>query len=127
MLLKLDEKLGERGRQLFTDAGHNVATVAEQGLTGADDRRLIEVCGAERRCLVTLDLDFSNPFLFPPEHYAGIAVLRPRRLIPVELYATVNTLIAALARNPIEGKLWTVERNRIRVHLPVEESPDEDE
>jgi len=47
--------------------------------------------GAEGRCLVTLDLDFSNPFLFPPEDYAGIVVLRPRRLTPDELYATVNT------------------------------------
>ena len=118
MLIKLDENLGERGRKLFADAGHDVATVADQGLSGADDHRVIEVCGAERRCLVTLDLDFSNPFVFPPEQYAGIAVLRPRRLTPDELYATVATLITALGRSPIEGKLWTVERHRIREYLP---------
>jgi predicted nuclease of predicted toxin-antitoxin system len=82
---------------LLAEAGHDVATVAEQGLSGAEDPRVIEVCGAERRCLVTLDLDFSNPFVFPPERYAGIAVLRPRRLTSVELLATVNTLIIALS------------------------------
>lgn len=103
MLIKLDENLGERGRKLFADAGHDVATVASQGLSGADDHRVIEVCGAERRCLVTLDLDFSNPFVFAPEQFAGIAVLRPRRLTPDELYATVATLITALGRSPIEG------------------------
>lgn len=118
MQLKLDENLGNRARQLFSDAGHDVATVAEQGLAGAVDHRVIEVCGAERRCLVTLDLDFSNPFIFPPDQYAGIAVLRPRRLTTDELYATIKTLIATLAIDPIEGKLWTVERHRIRVYLP---------
>jgi predicted nuclease of predicted toxin-antitoxin system len=124
VLIKLDENLGERGRELLADAGHDVATVADQGLSGAVDHRVIEVCGTERRCLVTLDLDFSNPFVFPPEQYAGIAVLRPRRLTPTELYATVKTLISALQRQPILGKLWTVERHRIREYLPEAEPPD---
>src|SRR3954447_26385819 len=118
MRIKLDENLGGRGRELFTAAGHEVATVGDQGLAGAVDRRVIEVCGAERRCLVTLDLDFSNPFVFPPELYAGIAVLRlPRRLTPTALDAAMGTLISALAMSPIEGKLWIVERHRIREYL----------
>jgi hypothetical protein len=100
-------------------------TSRQSGTKGFPGRstRVIEVCGAERRCLVTLDLDFSNPFVFPPEQYAGIAVLRlPRRLSPDDLYAAVGTLITALRQRPIEGKLWIVERHRIREYLPDEDS-----
>lgn len=119
MLIKLDENLGERGRQLFADAGHDVCTVKDQGLEGAEDGSVIDVCRAEGRCLVTLDLDFSNPFLFPPEQYAGIAVIRlPHRVSPNDLYGAVAGLIAALSRDPIVGKLWIVERHRIRVYRP---------
>lgn len=48
----------------------------EQGLGGTQDAVLIEVCHAEERCLVTLDLDFAHILNYPPERYTGIAVLR---------------------------------------------------
>lgn len=66
MKLKLDENIGQRGVQLLHQAGHDVATVVEQGLKSAFDSDLIEVCRTEGRCLVTLDLDFSNPLRFNP-------------------------------------------------------------
>ena len=110
------------GRRMLEDAGHDVMTVGDQGLAGAADPRVIEVCKAERRCLVTLDLDFSNPFVFPPEQYAGIAVLRlPRRPSPTTLYKTLGTLVNTLAKREIEGKLWIVERLWIREYQPAED------
>jgi len=66
MKIKLDESPGRRGAEIFRIAGHDVEIVASERLSGATDRDLIEVCRREDRCLVTLDLDFSNPLVFRP-------------------------------------------------------------
>ena len=126
MKLKLDENLGERGAALFRDAGHDVATVASQQLSSAGDRQLITACAAEGRCIVTLDLDFSNPLVFRPWEYAGIAVLRlPSKPNDMDLWIACRTLTGALARAEIIGKLWIVERGRIREYRPDRPEPED--
>jgi len=81
----------------------------------------LEVCLSEKRCLVTLDLEFGNPLVFRPEDYSGIALLRlPPSPTPHDLFDAVNTLIAGLARKEIEGRLWIIQRGRIREYQPEE-------
>ncbi|MEQ1824385.1 MAG: DUF5615 family PIN-like protein, partial [Pirellula sp.] len=72
MKLSLEENLGTRGADELRKAGHDVATVAEQQMTSATDQELIVCCHSEHRCLVTLDLDFSNPFVFSPRDYSKL-------------------------------------------------------
>ena len=122
MKIKLDENLGRRGAELFSAAGHDVATVTEQSLTSATDDRLAKVCAEESRCLITLDLDFSNPFLYPPADFAGIAVLRlPSQCSAEDLWNLCRLLIEGIAQNEIAGKLWIVQRGRIREYRPEDE------
>jgi predicted nuclease of predicted toxin-antitoxin system len=117
MKIKLDENIGQRGKLLLIDAGHDVATVLEQNLQSAPDPEVIEVCRIEGRCLVTLDLDFSNPLRFDPSQYAGIAVLRlPNRPAPQDLIEAIVTLVNALNNQSIDGKLWIVQRGQIRIY-----------
>lgn len=117
MKLKLDENIGQRGRELLAVAGHDVTTITEQNLTSAPDPELIQVCQQEQRCLVTLDLDFSNPLRYQPSQYSGIAVLRlPKQPSHADLLDAIATLAAALEGSDITGKLWTVQRGKIRIY-----------
>jgi predicted nuclease of predicted toxin-antitoxin system len=116
MKLKLDENLGSRRTiELLLDAGHQVSTVFEQGLCSASDHAVIDACRRERRCLVTLDLDFGNPLVFRPSEYEGIVILRlPSKPSHEDLIDAVRTLIGALAQSEIGQKLWIVQRRRVR-------------
>ena len=119
MRVKLDENLGSRAIELFRETGHEVATVPEQVLGGASDDELIEACRTEGRVLVTLDLDFSNVLRFPPERYAGIAVLRIPHPVRLEIIRErVRVLLRASEREELFGRLWIVEQDRIREYDP---------
>ena len=122
MKLKLDENLGLREAQLFRQAGHEVATVAEQGLSGAADGALVAACTGESRCLVTLDLDFANPLLFDPRRYAGIVVLRlPPHPTLTHLHDAIRTLVAHLRTATPAKKLWIVQIGRVREYQPPDD------
>jgi predicted nuclease of predicted toxin-antitoxin system len=119
--LKLDENLGTSAAELLRRAGHNVSTVHEQNMCSASDRELVTVCVAEKRSLVTLDMDFSNPIVFNPKDYAGIAVLRlPSNPTMNDLSAALRTLLVGLRRADIAGKLWVIRKGKIREYMSDE-------
>lgn len=115
MKFKLDENFGTRYAGLLRQTGLDAATVAEEKLCSSSDNALITICRNERRCLITLDLDFANPFIFKPSQYAGIIVLRlPPKPTPSDIEHLLFLLIQGLKRSGVNGKLWIIQRNRIR-------------
>lgn len=125
MKLKLDENLGRAAQAFLARAGHDISTVVEQNMTGSTDQELFAACAAEGRAIVSLDLDFANPFRFEPEDSAGIIVLRPgaghSRTVILGLLAR---LVTQLASSDPNGRLWIVEPNRIRQYEPRDGSPE---
>jgi len=120
MLFKLDENLGDRGLKQLREAGHDVMTVREQQLCGQPDARVIDICTAEKRCLMTLDTDFADTLTYPPEKYAGIILLRlPKKPVLSDIDIAVDAVIEALNRGTdVAGKLWVVRQATIRQFTP---------
>jgi predicted nuclease of predicted toxin-antitoxin system len=106
MRFRLDENFGSRTAGVFRQLGHDVETVRDEGLQGCSDDNLFALCSRERRCLVTLDLDFADVIRFPPHVSAGIAVVRvPRNPSSDLLSAMIGGLLRALPAHPVEGRL----------------------
>ncbi len=101
MRFKLDENLHPQLSELLAEGGHEVATVRDEGLSGATDEEVHRVASSEGRTLLTLDLDFSNPLRFPTAGTAGVAVIRvPRPLLSL-IEATLRLVLSRLGRyNP---------------------------
>ena len=119
MRFKLDENLGRTCAGLLTKAGHDVATVRGQNLCSSSDENLAKICGQEKRCLVTLDLDFGNPLRFSPNQYAGIVVLRlSTKSSYRDLSDCLKMLVRGLENREVAGRLWIVQRNSIREYEP---------
>ncbi len=59
-------------RELKLEAGH----ARDIGLGRAEDKEIIRHAIKTKSILVTKDLEFGNPVLFPPKSHYGIIVLR---------------------------------------------------
>ena len=124
MRLKLDENVDPRAVTILQTAGHDVATVPDEHLSGQPDKAVAETCSREARCFVTLDLDFANVLAYPPERYSGLIVLRHPRPTAAGLLDLVHQFVTLLERHNPERSLWIVEPGRLRVHEPTSEKED---
>jgi predicted nuclease of predicted toxin-antitoxin system len=120
MRFKLDENLHVEIAALLRERGHDALTVLDQGYRGRGDRDIANLTQSEGRILISLDLDFSNILMFPPEKYPGLIVLRLRKKSRSVVRRIVNRVIDHLDKEPLTGRLWIVDEHRIRIHLVSE-------
>jgi len=113
--LKLDENVPVEAVDLFAAAGHDCDTVSDEGLAGAMDEDVATACAAERRVLVTLDLDFADLRVVSGSGVAGVIVLRPHEADRLSVLALVRRLIPVLEREAPVRSLWVVNDRRIRI------------
>ena len=115
MKLKIDENLPTEAARLLREAGFDALTVADPQLNGVDDAVIYAVCQGEQRILVTLDVGFANIQAYPPDRSTGIIILRLREQSRPAVLAAIQSAIALLELEPIDGRLWIVDEQRIRI------------
>ncbi len=115
MRVKVDESLPRDTAELFREAGYDAVTVGDEGLGGRPDATIASLVRQEERVLVTLDLDFSDIRTYPPEHYAGLVVLRLNYQDKPHVLQVIARLIPMFGREDPKGHLWIVEENQVRI------------
>jgi predicted nuclease of predicted toxin-antitoxin system len=115
MRLKVDENLPRAACDLLNRAGHDAISVGEQGLGGADDARIYQLCQDEQRALITLDVDFANVQAYDPKSSFGVIVLRLARQDRARALDALARALPLLEREPLAKRLWIVEEDRIRI------------
>ncbi len=115
MKFKLDENLPFSLMKIIQSSNdHHVESVLYEGLSGSDDRKLIEHCYKEERVLITLDNDFIHSIIPKKQNIYGIIILKT----PLQGKNAVNTLFRSFIGNynllDSKGKIVIVETNQIK-------------
>lgn len=118
MRIKLDENLPANLVAVLVNLGHDVHTVADEGLVGEPDASVWQACLAERRFLVTQDLDFSDTRRFEPGTHPGILVLRLARPGRVALSQRVLQLFESEQVDEWPGCFVVATDRKLRVRRP---------
>jgi len=114
---KLDENFGTTIKKLFLEEKLDVETILDEKLSGEDDEVIYKICCKENKCLVTLDLDFSNIIKYSPNKCNGIVIFRSSKNNSLEiLKELIRQFLEAIKKENPSKKLWIVEINRIRIH-----------
>lgn len=115
MKIKLDENITEHAKALFERHGHECDSVADEGLAGSSDRKIIDVCRAEGRLLVTFDVGFGDIRAYPPPSHAGIVLLRLRDQRLAGVVAPLRKLLYSHDITRFVGHLVVVTDERVRI------------
>ncbi|MDD5089677.1 MAG: DUF5615 family PIN-like protein [Candidatus Wallbacteria bacterium] len=122
MKFKLDENFWTGALALFRSHGYETDTVHSENISGCTDAELFEKCVNEQRCLVTMDLDFSDIIRFPPDKSNGIVVFRlPQPFTCAGMEDLIAGFLEHVKSEPVRTKLWIVEPGRIRIHSSKDE------
>ena len=112
-------KLGKNLPAVFArrlqDAGHDVATIVQQLMSGEHDNAVAEICRRESRCLFSFDTDFADIRRYPPRGYAGLMVLRLERQSLPHLLDLVPKLLLFLDVYDPNQQLWIVTEEQVRI------------
>jgi predicted nuclease of predicted toxin-antitoxin system len=86
-----------------------------------EDAAIAARCQQEERAIVTLDLDFANITVYPPEEYPGLIVLRVVDQSRAHVLQGFTYILDLIDQEPLSGHLWIVEDHQVRIRGTKEE------
>jgi predicted nuclease of predicted toxin-antitoxin system len=114
MRIRIDENLPASLAQILAEMGHDIETVAKEGLSGLPDSVVWKTAQDERRFLITQDLDFSSTALGRGNH-AGLLLVRLRDPGRTALLAKVSEIFETEAVEEWAGCVVVTTDRKTRV------------
>ena len=123
LAVKLHENLGSSQAELLGKAGYSAERVTEEGLSGAEDRKVWDRVVAEGRFFITLDLDFSDVREFAPGTHPGLLLLRPRNRGRDAVIEILQRVIHDYPLVTLKGCFVVADVNQTRIRRPGSAEP----
>jgi hypothetical protein len=115
MRIELDENLPAELVDDLSSLGHEVDTVASEGLGGGSDRSVAAAARKARRVLFTLDKGLGDIRRFPPSRYSGIVLFRLAVRGRGAVRAAANRFLDVLSdEEHVVGRLLVVTETTVR-------------
>lgn len=118
MRIKLDENLPVALGVALTRLGHDVDTVMAEGLTGSPDPEVWLAAQANRRFLITQDLDFSDIGRFRPGAHHRLLLLRLKQAGRLAIANRVKELFETQRIDDWPGCFVVATDLKIRIRRP---------
>lgn len=115
MRFKINENLHNDIAEVLQGRGHDAETVYGEGLQGKDDLSIVARCQQEGRALITLDLDFANITVYPPQDYPGLIVLRVADQSRTQISRVFEQVLDIIDQESLPGHLWIIEEHQVRI------------
>lgn len=97
------------------EAGYDIITAREAGLSNAPDEEIVPFCLRQQRITLTLDRDFQSLFRFPLGRHKGIVVFRINPFAPASLMSLIQAIHKKDLFPSFEDALVIVSKNRIKI------------
>jgi predicted nuclease of predicted toxin-antitoxin system len=119
---KLDENLPASSPAILADAGYDVGTVGQEGLSGAPDPDVVASAAAAGRVLISLDVGLGDTRAYPPGSHAGIVALRLTDQSAAAVSKAVSDLAVLANADGLAGAVSVLQRGLLRIRHPGENS-----
>jgi predicted nuclease of predicted toxin-antitoxin system len=118
MKVKLDENIPQRLAGELSSLGHDVDTVASEGLTGRSDGEVWNAARREARFLITQDLDFSDIRQFEPGTHPGVLLVRMREPGANALSDRISAIVRTEGLDSFARYLVVLTDRKLRIKRP---------
>jgi predicted nuclease of predicted toxin-antitoxin system len=118
MKVKLDENIPIRLAGELVTLGHDVDTVASEGLKGRPDGDVWSAAKRGERFLLTQDLDFSDVRQFRPGTHAGLLLVRLREPGANALVSRIQAVVQAEGLDSFARCFTVLTDRKLRIRRP---------